>query len=87
MLAQGPVLLVVAVSGGWRPRWSKKHTAASYALNEAQVQAFETKPAPDRRQFRHDVLHKILIELPMRNTNVSSSFRRLGAVCGLKGLV
>jgi hypothetical protein len=32
-------------SGGWMPRWSETHSH-SYGLSEAQVQAFETKPAP-----------------------------------------
>ncbi len=32
-------------SGGWTPRWSEMHSR-SYGLSEAQVQAFETEPAP-----------------------------------------
>jgi hypothetical protein len=32
-------------SGGWTPRWSEMHSR-SYALSEAQVQAFEAKSAP-----------------------------------------
>jgi len=32
-------------SSGWKMRWSEMHSR-SYALSEAQVQAFETKPAP-----------------------------------------
>jgi hypothetical protein len=32
-------------SGGWTPRWSEMHSR-SYALSEAQVQAFETEPGP-----------------------------------------
>jgi len=32
-------------SDGWTPRWSEMHSR-SYGLSEAQVQAFEIKPAP-----------------------------------------
>jgi hypothetical protein len=32
-------------SGGWTPRWSEIHSRR-YGLSEAQVQAFETEPAP-----------------------------------------
>jgi len=32
-------------SGVWTTRWSETHSR-SYGLSEAQVQAFEIKPAP-----------------------------------------
>ncbi len=32
-------------SVGWTPRWSEMHSR-SYGSSEAQVQAFETEPAP-----------------------------------------
>jgi hypothetical protein len=59
MMAMGLVLREVTLlcghkrrSGGWfpclrgqAPRWSEMHSR-SYVLSEAQVQAFETEPAP-----------------------------------------
>ncbi len=44
--------MMATKSGGWfpclrgqAPRWSEMHSR-SYALSEAQVQAFEAKPVP-----------------------------------------
>jgi hypothetical protein len=44
-MKKGPVLRVVAVSGGRTPYRSEMHSR-SYGLSEAQVQAVETEPAP-----------------------------------------
>ena len=53
MLAKGLVLRIVAGSGGWTPRrrdeklGSESVTRTSiFLLSEAQIQVFETKPAP-----------------------------------------
>ncbi len=43
MMARGLALRVVAGRGGWMPGWSEMHSC-SYALSEAQVQAFEPEP-------------------------------------------